>query len=241
MEEPARKAGRASVLVVEDDAKTLDTLALYLRHAGHKVTTARDGAEGLRLSLTGSFDIVMLDRMLPGVDGLEICRRLRAAMDVPTLMITAMVGEAERLEGFAAGVDDYVIKPFSPREVMARVQAVLRRSRARPRAARAALLIGDVAIDPSTREVVVGDRPVRLSPTEFRLLHALAGAPTRVFSRDELAERALRTSGQADPRTVDAHVKNLRRKLDAGRPGESLIGTVLGLGYRFADGGRRRA
>jgi DNA-binding response OmpR family regulator len=231
----------ASILVVEDDPKTLDTLALYLRHGGYRVTGARDGKEGLRLATEGAFDLVILDRMLPGMDGLEICRRIRLTSDVATLMVTAMVAEAERLQGFNAGVDDYITKPFSPREVLARVQAVLRRAQTQRQRARGLLRLGELVVDIEANLARLGPDELKLSPTEFRLLHVLVGAPTRVFSRDELAERVLRGRGDADLRTVDAHVKNLRRKLDAGRPGDSLIATVFGRGYRLSQELLRRA
>jgi two-component system, OmpR family, response regulator BaeR len=239
--QPAPPLAPASILIVEDDPKTLDTLALYLRHGGYRVTGARDGREGLRLATEGAFDLVILDRMLPGVDGTEICRRIRASSDVATVMITAMVAESDRLDGFGAGADDYITKPFSPREVLARVNAVLRRSRLQRQRSSGLLRLGDLLVDIEANIARIGPHDLKLSPTEFRLLHVLAGAPTRVFSRDELAERVLRGRGDADLRTVDAHVKNLRRKLDAGRTGESLISTVFGRGYRMSTELLRRA
>ncbi len=209
-------------------------VSLYLRHAGYRVTLARTGPEGLRRASTEAFDLVVLDRMLPQLDGVEVCRRLRAAADVPVVMLTAMVEEEDRLQGFGAGVDDYVTKPFSPRELVARVQAVLKRSGA-PRPQRGnATRVGALVVDVEAREAWLGNRALGLSPTEFRLLHILAGAPNKVFSRQELADRVLReSSAGADPRTIDAHIKNLRRKLDGGTD-PSKITTVFGVGYRLS-------
>jgi len=222
-----------SVLVVEDDFKTADTVALYLRHGGFRVAVARDGVHGLDLATQEPFDLVVLDRMLPGLDGVELCRRLRARSEVPVIMLTALVEEEDRLEGFRAGVDDYVSKPFSPRELLARAEAVLRRVGIQRGHRRGTVRVGRLAIDPEGHGAWFGERPLDLSPTEFRLLLTLASAPGKVFERQELADRALPEGGTADLRTVDAHIKNLRRKLDTeGQP--SCIATVFSIGYRLS-------
>ena len=230
-----------SILIVEDDIKTADTLALYLRHGGFRVVLAHDGAAGLRLAVAGGVDLVLLDRMLPALDGVELCRRVREVSDVPILMVTARVAEHDRLDGFAAGVDDYITKPFSPREVLARVQAVLRRAGAQRARSVGVVRIADLVLDPTANLASVSGRPLALSPTEFKLLLTLARAPTKVFSRDELSARVLKGGDNAAERTVDAHVKNLRRKLDHGRSGESMIVTVFGMGYRLAADQTRHA
>ena len=229
------------MLVVEDDTKTADTISLYLRHEGFRVTIAPDGVVGRHRVGAEQFDLVILDRMLPGADGLEVCRHLRSHADTPVIMLTAMVDESERLEGFAAGVDDYVIKPFSPRELVARAHAVLRRAGVQRDRRDGSLRLGTLYLAESTREAWLGTRALGLSPTEFRLLWTMAAAPGRVLSREELAGRALRSRGESDLRTVDAHVKNLRRKLDPGAAADTFIETVFAAGYRLLAGAFRRA
>ncbi|NOT09331.1 MAG: response regulator transcription factor [Gemmatimonadales bacterium] len=230
----------ATILVVEDDGKTADTVSLYLRHAGFKVAVAPNGLEGLRRATAEPFDLVILDRMLPGLSGEEICRRLKSAADVPVIILTAMVEEEDRLDGFKAGVDDYVTKPFSPRELVARVRAVLRRAGGSKERGGDTVRVGALVLDQDAREAWLGDRALELSPTEFRMLTVLARAPGKVFPREELAERILREGSEADIRTVDAHVKNLRRKLDRGGS-DSCIMTVFGVGYRLSAEACRRA
>jgi len=222
-----------TALVIEDDYKTADTVSLYLRHGGFRVTVAHDGSRGLELATRESFDLVVLDRMLPGVDGVELCRRLRRDSNAPVIMLTAMVEEEDRLEGFQAGVDDYVTKPFSPRELLARAEAVLRRTGLREGHRRSLIRVGRLALDPAGHTAWLGERELELSPTEFRLLQAMAAAPGKVFERQELADRALPEGGAPDLRTVDAHIKNLRRKLDSA-DGPSCIVTVFGIGYRLS-------
>ena len=220
------------ILVVDDDAKTVASVRLYLEHAGWAVVSAGDGNEALaRAEAKPRPDLVVLDLMLPGLDGFEVCRRLREVSTVPIIMLTARSTEEDRLEGLDLGADDYVIKPFSPRELAARVRAVLRRL---PGAADGPpLRVGDVMLDPARHEVTRGGRRIELTPREFRLLEAMARAPGRAFSRAELLERAFGADSAALDRTIDAHVVNLRRKLeaDSGRP--LLIETVFGVGYRL--------
>jgi DNA-binding response OmpR family regulator len=227
----APSAPSASILVVEDDAKTADTVALYLRHGGHRVTVERDGAEGLRRARNEPFDLVVLDRMLPGLEGGEILLRLRRVSDVPVILLTAMAGERDRLDGFRAGADDYVVKPFSPRELVARVDATLRRTGVSGRVSHA-VQVGSLLVDPDAHVARIGDAELDLSPTEFRLLLRLAEAPNRTFSRRELVDRVL--EGPADERVVDSHVKNVRRKIGGVGADPRWIRTVFGRGYKLA-------
>ena len=210
-------------------------MALYLRHAGYDVDVASSGTEALERAADRPPDLLVLDVMLPGVDGIEVCRALRARSDVAIIMLTARTVEEDRLRGLEAGADDYVTKPFSPRELVARVGAVLRR--ARP--ARSPVRIGDVEIDPLRRAVRRAGRPVPVTATEFKLLEVLLSVPGRAFTRDELAERAFGHDHDALERTIDAHVMNLRRKLERDRARPTVIVTVFGTGYRLgadADG-----
>ncbi len=227
------------VLLVEDEAKTAETVALYLRHAGYRVTVSHDGREAQERLATSAFDLVLLDRMLPGVDGLALARQLRAGSDVPVIMLTALVDEADRLEGFAAGVDDYVTKPFSPRELLARCQAVLRRIKVERQRASGGVRVGVLSVETDGGPAWLGGQRLALSPTESRVLLHLMRAGGRAVSREDLTERALRTSGSAGVRTVDAHVKNLRRKLETA--GVHCVETVFGVGYRLDPAAVRRA
>jgi DNA-binding response OmpR family regulator len=199
---------------------------------------SRDGTEAQQLLATTRFDLVVLDRMLPGVDGLALARQARAGSDVPIIMLTAMVQESERLAGFEAGVDDYVTKPFSPRELHARCQAVLRRAELQRERATGGARVGALFVNGEAGDAWYGEQRLPLSPTEARLLQLLMRNAGRAVSRDELAERALRGGGEAGARTVDAHVKNLRRKLDAA--GVPCVETVFGVGYRLDPAAVRR-
>ena len=226
---------KSRILVVEDDPRTSASVALYLRHAGYDVDVASSGTEALERAADRPPDLLVLDVMLPGVDGVEVCRALRARSDVAIIMLTARTVEEDRLRGLEAGADDYVTKPFSPRELVARVGAVLRR--ARP--TRPPVRIGDVEIDPLLREVRRAGRPVPVTATEFKLLEVLLSVPGRAFTRDELAERAFGHDHDALERTIDAHIMNLRRKLERDRARPTVIVTVFGTGYRLgadADG-----
>ena len=221
------------VVVIEDDAVVSETLSLYLQQAGLTVAVAADGVKGLQLASASDTAVVVLDLMVPGINGLEVCRRLRASSTVPILMLTARATEADRLTGFDLGADDYVAKPFSPREIVARVQALLRRGSAGPATIPAPTTIGDLEVDFWGRQARVAGRAVNLTPTEFRLLAALARHPGRVFTREELVARVFGPDYEGLDRTVDVHVTNLRRKIESG-PEPQYILTVHGLGYRMA-------
>jgi len=223
------------ILVVEDDAKVAGLIRLYLEHAGFAVTSAADGREALALARADPApNLVVLDVMLPHVDGLEVCRRLREESDVPIIVVSARTTEEDRLAGLELGADDYVTKPFSPRELVARVRTVLRRSPAAEPAG-PPLERGGVRLDPARHETTVRGARVALTAREFRLLHALMRSPGRVFTRAELCERALGAEFEGLDRTIDVHVKNLRGKIERDPSTPALIETVHSVGYRFAD------
>jgi DNA-binding response OmpR family regulator len=219
------------ILVVEDDPRTASSIALYLRHGGYDVVVAGTGPDALTEAVRQPPDLLVLDVMLPGLDGFEVCRALRQRSAVPVIMLTARSTEDDTIGGFRAGADDYVTKPFSPRELVARVDAVLRRARPSARL----IEVGGVAIDLEQRTVRRRGRRVSLTATEFKLLEALASSPGRTFSRAELGERAFGYEYTALDRTIDAHVMNLRRKIEPDRSRPSVVVTVFGTGYRLGD------
>lgn len=223
--------GTARVLVVEDDRTTAELVALYLRHAGHTVFTEHTGDRALARIASEAFDLLVLDVMLPGVDGLTICRQVRAEGGPPVILLTARVREDERVHGLELGADDYVPKPFSPRELAARVAAVLRRV---PPGGRELLVRGDVMVDVGGRRAIIRGAPAALTPSEFILLCTLIRRPGQVFSRSQLLNQLPGESPAALDRTVDVHVRNLRRKIERDPAEPELIETVVGVGYRFA-------
>jgi len=225
------------VLLVDDDEKTVATVRLYLEHAGFEVATAGDGVTALAMARRDPApDLIVLDLMLPKLDGMEVCRQLREeSSTVPIIMLTARSSEEDRLEGLDLGADDYVVKPFSPRELAARVRAVLRRA---PGAGdETPLRVGALTIDPARHDVTVRGARVKLTPREFRLLEALARAPGRAFSRAELVERAFGMESEALDRTIDAHMVNLRRKIEVDPARPTIVETVFGVGYRLRGEG----
>ena len=226
----------STILIVEDDPNTLEIVELYLRRDGHKVLKSQDGAEGLRLAREARPDLVVLDLMLPGMDGTEVCRALRDESETPVVMLTARVEEEDRLTGLDLGADDYITKPFSPRELAARVRAVLRRT-ARDDLSQgpAELAYGDVKLDMRLRAVYANHKQVTLTPTEFRLLVMLIREPGRIFTREQIIDRVFGYDFDGFDRTVDAHVSNLRRKLGASSDGSGYIHTVYGVGYKFGN------
>ena len=222
------------ILVVDDDPKTVSLVKLYLESDGHKVLCAYDGVEALRLAREERPNLIVLDLMLPGMDGLQVCRTLRTESDVPVIMLTAKTTEGDKLTGLELGADDYVTKPFSPRELAARIKVVLRRTVSESLAGgpeQAAF--GDLKMDFRQHTVSIAGRPVALTPTEFRLLGTLVREAGQVLSREQLIQRVLGLDFDGFDRTIDVHVLNLRRKLgdDPARP--RYIKTVYGAGYKF--------
>ena len=225
----------STVLIVEDDPDTAKLVSLYLQRDGHKVLCARDGIEGLRLAREARPDLVVLDLMLPKLNGIGVCRTLRKESTVPIVMVTARVEEEDRLKGLDLGADDYVTKPFSPRELAARIRAVLRRTaKVDPEPGPAEVAHSGVTVDLHRRTVCVDDRKAVLTPTEFGILVMLIKEPERTFSREQIIDRVLGFDFQGFDRTVDAHIANIRRKI---RPlaGPDHIQTVYGVGYRFSN------
>lgn len=219
-----------SIAVVEDEATIAQAIAARLRREGFQVETAGDGPSGVRLCATLRPDLVVLDLMLPGLDGLEVCRRIQAERPVPVLMLTARDTETDMLVGLGVGADDYMTKPFSVRELVARVHAVLRRRDRQGTEDLEVLGTGDLSIDPAGRKVRRGEQEVHLTATEFDLLLLLARNGGRVFTRDQLLEQVWGIPGGWSGRTVDTHVASLRRKL-----GGSVVRTVHGVGYALGD------
>jgi DNA-binding response OmpR family regulator len=218
---------QGSIVVIEDEAPIADAVAARLRSEGFGVECAADGPAGVERCAELSPDVVVLDLMLPGLDGLEVCRRIQADRPVPVLMLTAKDSEADVLAGLDVGADDYLTKPFSMRELVARVHALVRRvARAQELGGRCPLQLGDVTIDPSTRRVRLGDDAVHLTPTEFDLLVYLAARAGQVFGREHLLVEVWGYADGSGARTVDSHVRALRRKL-----GNDVVRTVHGVGY----------
>ncbi len=222
---------RARVLVVDDDPKTVSMVRLYLEHDGHEVVVAYNGRQALEEAEAQLPDLVVLDLMLPQVDGLEVCRRLRERSAIPILMLTARTTEEDTTRGLDLGADDYVHKPFRPRELAARVRALLRRGPAREEAAE--LRSGDVALDLAARVARRGVTRLVLTAREFALLETLVRASGRPVSREDLVTRAFGEGFEGFDRTVDAHVMNLRRKLEEDPSQPRRVVTVFGVGYRF--------
>ncbi len=225
-----------TVLIIEDDRNTAALVALYLERDGFRPLTAEDGESGLALARRHRPVLVILDLMLPRMDGWEVCRRLRRRSEVPVIMLTARGEEIDRVAGLTLGADDYVAKPFSPRELMARVKAVLRRARPRAETRAAVLSHADVVLDLDKRRLTVGSQAVDLTPHEYALLKALMASPGRIFTREELLHH-LYPDGDTVviARVVDVHIGKLRQKVepDPARPQHIL--TVRGIGYRYAD------
>jgi two-component system alkaline phosphatase synthesis response regulator PhoP len=224
-----------TILVVDDEPKILKTVRVYLENAGFRVVTAGDGQMALTIYRHERPALVVLDLGLPGMDGLDVARTLRRDSNVPIIMLTARVDETDKLIGLELGSDDYVTKPFSPRELVARVRAVLRRTGGEREQAPVPIVTGDVAIDMERRQVTVRGQPVELTPTEFDLLVVLARHPGRVFTRLELLDRVQGYAFEGYERTVDAHVKNLRQKIEPDPKQPRYLLTVYGVGYRFTE------
>lgn len=231
----------ATVLLVDDDPKIRHLLRLYVEREGHRALFATDGESALETALRNPPDLILLDVMLPGLDGFEVSRRIRDMSDVPILLLTARSGEGDKVIGLDMGADDYVVKPFSPRELMARVRALLRRRNLEAEQEEPILVSGPLEVDPNSVEARLDGQSLDLTPFEFRILRGLMRRPGRVFSRDDLIDAI---HGHDDPgiidRTIDVHLGRLRRKLgdDPSRP--RFIGTVRTVGYKFVAPVERR-
>jgi DNA-binding response OmpR family regulator len=225
-----------TILIVEDDKKTTSLVALYLEKEGFDAVVAHDGLEGLALAKRHNPILVILDLMLPKLDGWEVCRQLRRTSYVPIIMLTARGEEVDRISGLTLGADDYVAKPFSPRELVARVKAVLRRGRFSPIKDKTILSYKDLVLNLEKRTVRLKDHPVQLTPHEYALLQALMASPGRVFTRDELLNH-LYPSGEAFviDRVIDVHIGKLRQKIEDNPSTPGYIMTARGIGYHFAE------
>ena len=233
-----QRMAEGTVLVADDEAKIVDVVRAYLEREGYRALTARDGREALDVFRRERPDLIILDLMMPEMDGLEVCRAVRKESATPIIMLTARSEDADKLVGLELGADDYVTKPFSPRELVARVRAVLRRTSGAMTPSER-ITRGGITLDAASHEVAVQGRPVSLTATEFKLLLTLMQRPGQVFTRAQLLDVARGELAEAFERTVDAHVKNLRRKL--GMPAEggpAGIVTVHGVGYKFQESGR---
>jgi len=227
-------AAMTQVLVVDDEPMVREVLARYLEAEGFAVVTAGDGVEALDRFGESAPDLVLLDLMLPRVDGFEVFDRMRRLGRVPVIMLTARGEETDRVVGLDLGADDYVTKPFSPREVVARVRAVLRRTGGEAPGGRdEPLVFGDLTIDPASHTVSVRDEPIRLTPKEFDLLHLMASSPGVVFSRIQLLEEVWDFAWDGDPSTVTVHIRRLREKIESDPSAPERLVTVWGVGYRF--------
>jgi DNA-binding response OmpR family regulator len=223
-----------TILVVDDEPQIVQLVRDYLEHGGFKVVTAADGQSALRAAATLRPDLVILDLGLPAVDGLDVTRSLRRSGEVPIIMLTARTEESDKLVGLELGADDYVTKPFSPKELVARVRSVLRRSEA-ARAPADVIRVADVELDLPRMTVTVGKRAVELTQTEFQLLATMARQPGRVFSRAQLLSAVRGVAFESYERAIDAHIKNIRRKIEPDPHNPRYLLTVFGVGYRFGD------
>ncbi len=233
--EDAQEMTRRRILVVDDDPKIVELVRLYLEKDGYRVLVAYDGLEALDLARQKQPDLILLDLLLPGMDGLDVCRIIQAESEIPIIMLTAKTTDEDKLRGLELGADDYVTKPFNPREVMARVRAVLRRTDKEAGRGSAAIRFADLLIDRVRHEVRLQGETVSLTPTEFRLLEVLAGEPGRAFTRLELLDRVFGYDFEGFERTVDVHVKNLRKKIEPDPKQPAYIKTVYGIGYKFGE------
>ncbi|HEM62373.1 MAG TPA: response regulator transcription factor [Chloroflexi bacterium] len=220
------------VLVVDDDPGIVKLVRAYLEQAGFGVLTAHDGKKALQIARNDKPDLVILDLMLPEMDGWDVCRALRKESDVPIIMLTARVEESDKLIGLELGADDYVTKPFSPRELVARVRSVLRRAEGRPSVPER-ISHGDITVDLSRHSVEVRGQAVDLTPTEFDLLATLMEDPGRAYTRSQLLESVQGYAYEGYERTIDVHIKNLRQKIEEDARNPQRIKTVYGIGYKF--------
>lgn len=223
------------ILIAEDDRNTSALVATYLQREGFATLAAYDGEEALQLARSKAPGFIILDIMLPGIDGWEICRQVRKFSDVPILMLTAREEEIDRVLGLSLGADDYVVKPFSPRELVERVKAILRRVRPQPVRNDRAMVHGSLVLDHEKHKVSVGGAVINLTGSEYKLLFTLMSSPGRVFSRNELLDRMCEHGETVIDRVIDVHIGKLRQKVEEDPARPRLILTVRGFGYRFAE------
>ncbi|HLF02982.1 MAG TPA: response regulator transcription factor [Anaerolineales bacterium] len=223
-----------TILVVDDESKIVEICRDYLTAAGFNVAVAADGPNGLAAARREKPDLIVLDLMMPGMDGLDVCRELRRESNTPIIMLTARVEESDKLVGLELGADDYITKPFSPRELVARVRTVLRRA-AGSAAPAEVVRAGNLTLDRARYRAVLPDREVALTPTEFEILAALASQPGRIFSRAQLLVVARGVTFESYERAIDSHIRNLRRKIEPPDDESRFIITVHGVGYKFAE------
>jgi two-component system response regulator BaeR len=220
------------ILIVEDEEKIASLLGDYLKAADFRTSTQNNGDRVISQIKKDPSDLILLDIMLPGKNGIELCREIRQFSNVPIIMITARVEEIDRLLGLELGADDYICKPFSPREVVARVKAIFRRLHAKPLSQN--LVIGSICLDDKAHQVMIDKQVLDLTPNEFGLLKVMMSQPNRVFSRNELINRIQGYDFEGYDRTIDTHIKNLRKKIAERLPGQEIISTVYGVGYKFS-------
>ena len=228
--ESAERQRQLSLLLVDDDVELCGMMREFFTQEGHRLDCAYNGREGLTAALNGAYDLLILDVMLPVVDGFELLQRLRRRKDLPVIMLTARVQQQDRIRGLDAGADDYLPKPFDPDELLARVRAVLRRSESLTRTEAEDLIMGNIRVNPTTREAWLDNVPLELTAMEFDLLEMLMRAAGRVVSRDEITAALFEREATPYDRFLDVHISHLRKKLEGGR---SLIRTVRGVGYVF--------
>lgn len=231
----AETRNRRPILIVEDDRNIAALVEQYLIREGFPVLRAADGPAGLALARRERPALVILDVMLPGKDGWEVCRELRRDSDIPILMLTARADEMDRVVGLSIGADDYVVKPFSPRELVERVKAILRRTEKSTTTRSKACVHGPIRLDPDRHSVAMNGEAVALTPSEFKLLHTLMSAPGKVFTRNELLDRLYSDGGDVIDRVIDVHMGKLRQKLEPNPSKPRYLLTVHGVGYRLAD------
>ena len=219
------------ILIVEDEIKVVTLLCDYLNKAGYRTSTQRDGDKVLAQIKKDPPDLILLDIVLPGKDGMEICREVRQFSDVPIMMLTARVDEIDRVLGFEFGADDYICKPFSFRELVARVKAILKRMQTSSRPQH--LLSGPVSLNEETHQVLINKTELNLTPNEFAILNIMMKHPNKVFPRSELINKVMGYDFEGYDRTVDSHIKNLRKKIAVVLPDQEIINTVYGIGYKF--------
>jgi two-component system response regulator ResD len=226
-----------TILVVEDEFKIRQVLNSYLAHAGYRVEEADSGQTALTILAQSAVDLVLLDLMLPDIDGEELCKQIRSSSSVPIIILTAKSAKMQQLHGFEIGADDYIVKPFDPEELLARIRAVLRRTNERDVLAdRIESVGGELIIDSVKNEVLLKKQPVTFTSAEYKLLMVLVRHPNRTFSREELIEKVHNLDFEGDTRTIDQHIKNIRQKIETDPKKPKYIQTVYGVGYRYTGG-----